>query len=232
MEEEKTKSAVQAGAPGYFISDMMPEVDDQFQKLKDSIVLKREKDPGLVAIMVTGESHEDGATIVTVNLARALALDGKSKILVVDGDLRRPILHKIFSLEEGDGFSEVLMDKAPPDSAIRKTSIPKISVLPCQTRSHPSQLSMEKLDEILVQFKKNYDYIIFNSSPINKYSDSIVLGAHLDAAVIVMRAEHTKWDGLERAKNQLEQKGINILGVVMNRRKYFIPRFLYKRFIV
>lgn len=216
----------------YFLAQELPEIHDQFQKLKDSVAMKRDKDPGLMSIMVSSENHGNGATMVAVNLALALARSDLSRVLLVDADLRHPTLHEAFDLENTEGFSDILQEKISPEQGVRSTETPRLSVVPVGSNSiHPSQLDMSKLEGTLIAFKNDFDYIIFNSSPINKYSDSIVLAAHLDAAILVIQAESTKWDDLERAKSQLEQRGVQILGVVMNRRKYFIPNFIYRRFL-
>jgi|GEM_PF-2104035 len=231
-QEKKTTNSGSKNLNGVFRADQITELDVEFQKLKDAVVLKHEKDRASKAVIVTAEAHGDGATTVAVNLALTLARDTKSKVLLVDGDMRRPSLQSIFSLGDGYGFSEVVQGEADPDRVVQTTGFDNVFVLPRgATTTQLTQLNLEKLDEVLIKLKKSYNYIIFNSSPVNKYSDSVMLASHLDAAVIVMRAEATRWDDLQRAKNQMIQKGVNILGVVMNRRKYFIPSFIYKRFI-
>lgn len=231
-QEKKTTTTGSRNLTGIFRADQITEIDVEFQKLKDAVVLKHEKDRASKAVIVTAEAHGDGATTVAVNLALTLARDTKSKVLLVDGDMRRPSLQSIFNLGDGYGFSEVVLGEADPDRVVQSTGFDNVFVLPRgATTTQLTQLNLEKLDEVLIKLKKSYNYIIFNSSPANRYSDSVMLASHLDAAIIVIRAEGTRWDDLERAKNQMIQKGVNILGVVMNRRKYFIPSFIYKRFI-
>ena len=231
-QEKKSPAAGGKNLNGLFRADQITEIDVEFQKLKDAVVLNHKKQPVSKAIIVTAEAHGDGATTVAVNLALTLARDTKSKVLLIDGDMRRPSLQSIFRLGDGYGFYEVVLGEADPDRVVQSTGFDNVFVLPRgSTTTQLTQLNMEKLDEVLGKLKKSYDIINFNSSPENRYTDSVVLASHMDAAIIVMRAEGTRWDDLERAKNQLVQKGVNILGVVMNRRKYFIPSFIYKRFI-
>lgn len=230
--EKKTTTTGSKNLTGVFRAEQITEIDVEFQKLKDAVVLSHKKEEASKAVIVTAEAHGDGATTVAVNLALTLARDTKSKVLLIDGDMRRPALQSIFSLGDGYGFSEVVLGEADPDRVVQTTGFDNVWVLPRgTTTTHLTQFNLEKLDEVLIKLKKSYNYIIFNSSPVNRYSDAVVLASHLDAAIIVMRAEGTRWDDLQRAKNQLIQKGVNILGVVMNRRKYFIPSFIYKRFI-
>ena len=216
------------------ISNHRSLVEDQIQVLRDTVVLNRGKNSGLSSILVTAESHGDGSSMIAINLALALAKDGRHKVVLVDADRRKPVVHRAFDLGDIEGLSEVLRGEAKLEDVIRTTvEPPKISVLAYGLNTEqPLQYSQDKMGETLDFLKQSFDFALFNSSPITKYSETASLAARLDAAILVMRAETTKWEGLERAKNRLERVGVNILGVVMNRRRYYIPRFLYKRFFV
>jgi capsular exopolysaccharide synthesis family protein len=216
------------------ISNRQALIEDQFQNLRETVIQKREKDPGLASILVTGESHGDGASMVAINLAFSLVKEGKKKVVLVDADRRNPILNAAFDLGDVEGLTEVLNGKAALENVIHTTlEPPKVSIVPYGLDTEkPPRLGKEKMAETLARLKDSFDFAIFNSSPVNKYSDTAALATHLDTAILVMRAEATKWDGLERAKILLEKAGIPILGVVMNRRRYYIPRFLFKRLFV
>ena len=218
-------------AISHLISNQQALIEDQFQNLRETVIQKREKDSRLASILVTAESHGDGASMVAINLALSLVKVGKKNVVLIDGDRRNPILNAAFDLGDVEGLAEVLKGKAALESVIHTTlEPPKVSIVPYGLDTEqPPLLGKEKMAETLARLKDSYDFAIFNSSPINKYSDTAALAAHLDAAILVMRAEATKWDGLGRAKIRLEKAGIPILGVVMNRRRYYIPRFLFKR---
>jgi capsular exopolysaccharide synthesis family protein len=218
----------------HLISNQQSLVEDQFQNLRDVVIRNRERDASLASILVTAESHGDGASMVSINLAMALAKEGETRVVLVDGDRRRPILNTAFDLGEVEGLAEVLKGDVDLDSALRITlEPPKIALLPYGLDTEqPARFGQEKMAEVMDVLRERFDLVIFNSSPINKYSETVALAAHSDTAVLVMQAEVTKWDGMERCKAVLEKAGVPILGVVMNRRRYYIPHFLFKRLFV
>jgi len=240
MKKKKTKKnpKVLEKAASTLIAEELPHVHDQFQQLRNSVddaleKLARKTNKRLPAIVVTGEAHGDGTSLVAINLAMSLSRNGKNKVLLVDADWRHPVVHTLFQLGEVPGFTDLLAGKSTPEEVILRHESSSIDLIPCGLLCNDqTELHLERLDALLAALKSDYGFIIFNSSPINKYSDTTALAPYLDAAILVIRAEITSWDGLERAKQLLELREVPILGVVMNRRKYFIPRILYRRFFI
>jgi Mrp family chromosome partitioning ATPase len=78
------------------------------------------------------------------------------------------------------------------------------------------------------QIEEQYDWILFDSPPINSCNDSSALASKMDGVVMVVQAENTRWEVAQRAKEQIENDKVKILGVVLNRRKLYIPEWAYK----
>jgi hypothetical protein len=96
---------------------------------------------------------------------------------------------------------------------------------------HPSQVfDHAQFRNFIKYVRERFDFVIFDSSPIGKYYDSIVLASHLDGVILVVQAEKTPCYEVKRAKQMLEDRNISILGTVLNRRRYHIPAFIFERF--
>lgn len=171
-------------------------------------------------VMVTSSLPSEGKTFISSNLAYTLAENG-NKVLLVDCDLRRGRLHRLFGVSNEQGLSN-LISKFDKDidlsEYIRKTDMPKMRVL---TRGavppNPSELlSSPKFKAIIDVFKDHFDYVILDSAPVNGLPDALILSKVSDKVVIVAKYESTTIDALEDTKKALENVDANIAGVVIN----------------
>ncbi len=171
-------------------------------------------------VMVTSSLPSEGKTFISSNLAVTLAENG-NKVLLVDCDLRRGRLHRLFGVSNEQGLSN-LISKYDKDidlaEYIRKTDMSKLIVL---TRGavppNPSELlSSPKFKAIIEAFKKHFDYIVLDSAPVNGLPDALILSKVSDKVVIVAKYESTTIDALEDTKKALENVDANIAGVVIN----------------
>lgn len=171
------------------------------------------------ALMVVSSSVEDGKTLVTLNLAATLAARGK-RVLIVDGDLRRGRLHKLFQLSRTGGLYELVTQKITLDEATRRTWIPNVDVItsgevpeklsPLRVFEHP------ELPGIVTALKARYDLVLFDTAPIPLVSDAILLGPLTDGALGVARARKTSCALTRKLGEQLRSARINLLGWVLN----------------
>ena len=204
---------------------------DQFEKLKSSLVLQNPNKKASSLLLMSYYSRE-GTTTAAINLAESMAQDQNRNVLLVDGNTRNPCLHEAFDLENTTGFCDFPKDDFDFDQAVFRTSRRNLSVIPSgNVEYHPSQVFEHKKFEAFVgRAKQDFDSIIFDSCPIGKCYDSIVLASHLDGVLLVIEAEKTPWNDISRTKQVLEEKNIPILGAILNRRKYRVPRFIFDRF--
>jgi len=177
-------------------------------------MLPREKQG---AVVVTSCGAGDGKTFCAVNLAVALAAAGK-RVLVVDGDLRRPSLHKVFRLGRTQGLSDVLSEQAARDEVILPSDVPGLDVLPSgPIPPNPSELlGAPALDPALEAWRVAYDHLIFDAPPVLGLSDAVVLARRIGYAILVVRAGQTTDRALRHASELLQGSGIEVLGVVLN----------------
>ncbi len=87
-------------------------------------------------------------------------------------------------------------------------------------------LESSRLSEVLAQLHERFQFVVFDSAPVNTYTDATILAPRLDAAVVVIEADRTRIEEVQRAKRQLERAGGKLLGVLLNRRKSYVPAFL------
>lgn len=172
-------------------------------------------------IMITSSLPSEGKSFISSNLATAISQNG-SRVLVVDCDLRRGRLHKIFEVSNAQGLSNLIL-KYTKDidfkEYIRETGISKLYVLPRGVMPpNPSELlSSTRFSNIIESLKQYFDYIILDSAPVNGLPDALILSNSADRVVIVSRYGETSIDALSDTKKALENVSANIAGVVINR---------------
>ncbi|MGE5611103.1 MAG: polysaccharide biosynthesis tyrosine autokinase [Bacillota bacterium] len=171
-------------------------------------------------ICVTSPSAGDGKTSLAVNLAIALAKTGR-RVLLVDGDLRKPDIHRIFNVPEVPGLAELLLRSAEPATAIRKTDIEHLDILPaglpmarpCELLSRPETPALiETLDGM-------YDQIIIDSAPLLPVSDTQVLLAMVDGVICAFGAD-VDTSTIEATEGILRRAEARLIGSIMNQVGY------------
>lgn len=169
-------------------------------------------------LLITSSLQGEGKSTTVANLARAFAYAG-TKTLIIDLDLRRPVQHKIHSIGETIGISEVIVGKASCEEAIHTTDMEKLHLLPCGYRPpNPAEmLSTSKLTEIITSLREQYDMIIIDTPPINLLADAAILTKSADASILIVSAGHTEMDDMRMALDILQRSGTRLLGTVLNK---------------
>ncbi|MBY0164647.1 CpsD/CapB family tyrosine-protein kinase [Cytobacillus firmus] len=175
------------------------------------------KDHELNTLMVTSSQAGEGKTTTISNLAVIYAQEGK-KVLLIDANMRKPSLHRIFSQLNHQGLSTLLTRQTSNGDAIQETSISHLHLLPSgPVPSNPSELIDSKaMWELLETLEKQYDVILIDTPSILDVSDSVILSAMCDGVIMVAAAGKAKKDHLRKAKDQLSHVNARILGVVLN----------------
>ena len=176
-------------------------------------------DKPLQVIQVTSAGPSAGKTTVAANLAVVMAQSGQ-RVAVVDADLRRPRLHKLFDLPQVPGISSVIIgtEKASAASHAMSLNNGRLRVFSSgPVPPGPSELlGSKRASSTFASLRNTLDVIIVDSPPVLPVSDALVLSRLVDATVLVANARLTKRDELERALEQLEQAGANVVGTVLN----------------
>lgn len=194
-------------------------------------LLTRHTNGSVKTILFTATAHGDGCSTTAINLARSLAKDGQFKVLLVDANLRTPGLHKVFDINQALSLSDLLEGNNRAARQIKRVGPANLYVLPCNgNRSLPtSLLESKRFGQILKIMGEKFDYVIVDGPPVLSFPESRVLGAKADGVVLVIASGKTRRQVALRAKKQLEEAGGKVLGVVLNKRKFFIPEWVYSR---
>ncbi|MFH1351241.1 MAG: polysaccharide biosynthesis tyrosine autokinase [Pseudomonadota bacterium] len=184
-------------------------------------------------ILVSSAGPREGKTISTINLAVTMAQSG-SKVIILDCDMRRPKVHKIFDIPRDQGMTNLLVGNMEIKSAIFNTPIPNLDVIPCgPIPPNPSEiLGSSRMTKLLEILKKNYTRILIDTPPITAVTDAVVLSKSVDGVVIVIRTNETAREIIQNGLSQLKSVGSNVLGailngVVMGRDSYYYYQYYY-----
>lgn len=198
---------------------------DEYYRLKLNI-LRSSQNGKIKSLLFLSPTEGEGATTVLVQFAMALAGQGE-KVLLIDANFRSPSLHQQFHLDVESGLTELLLGKAKLSEVTKKTTVKNLWVIP--SGSAPSSpLTLNALDPHLQKMKEEADWVLFDGPPVNHFDEGLALSGKVDGVVMVLQAEKTRWEVAQAAKQRLEDSGGKVLGVVLNKRKFYIPKWLYR----
>lgn len=168
-------------------------------------------------LMVTSSGPSEGKSTTSSNLAITFAQNG-NKVILLDADLRRPFLHRVFQVSNLVGLTNVMVGESTLESAIQPTEVPGLSVLTSgPIPPNPAEmLGSARMKEVLDQLSDLADVIIIDSPPIIAVTDASVLAPQVDGVILVAGAGLVNRDMAQRAKAQLEAVRARVLGVVLN----------------
>ncbi len=171
----------------------------------------------LRAIAVTSPGPSEGKSTVAVNLASVLAQAG-SRVLLLDADMRHPMLHTVFKHAKKPGLSDLVVMSGDPAQAIFPTGLDRLSCLPCGTiPPSPADLfTLNATRALLDRLEGEYDYLVIDTPPVLVAADTPIIGALADTCVLVVRAGRTAFDALEDARTAMLNGGAHLSGFVVN----------------
>jgi capsular exopolysaccharide synthesis family protein len=192
-------------------------LSEAYRNIRTSILLSFSEKPPK-KIIITSPNPSEGKTTTVINTAIALSQTGV-QVLVIDGDMRNPRVHKIFNEGNGMGLSSFLSGNAAIDSVIRKTEVPNLYYISSgPIPPNPSELIGSSLFKgMMDSLVKKFDHIIFDSPPVLGFADSVILSTSVDGVILVALGGKTTKETLQRAKEVLYQVNAKVLGVVINR---------------
>jgi succinoglycan biosynthesis transport protein ExoP len=193
-------------------------VAEAYRALRTNIQFSTVDEP-VRTLMLTSANPQDGKTITAANLAVTLAQSGQ-RVILVDADLRRPSQHKVFGSSLATGLTTILLDaNVPLANVLQTTEVENLRVVAGgPVPPNPSEiLGSKRMGYLIEALQQETDVVIFDSPPLLAVTDAAVLGARLDAVLIVVSASHTRRIHLQRAKEALDAVGAHVIGVALNR---------------
>lgn len=199
-----------------------PIIAEVYHQLRASLLLSRDG-LGLKSLLVTSSLPGEGKTTTAINTAISLAESG-SNVLLVDGDLRRPDLHRILEVDNTDGLSNALsngMDSSEVLSLIKKTAVEGLSLLPSgQQLKYSARLwDHKKLSQIIATLESKFTHVVIDSPPIVPFVDSVILGAEVDGVLMVVQGGKSPQEIVLRSMRLLDDVDAVIVGVLLNNTK-------------
>ena len=193
---------------------VLPVAKEHYRKLA-TMAHHAQKERGIKRLVISSAVANEGKTLTTTNLALTLSQSFKRRVLLIDGDLRRPALHDIFEIRLSPGFADVLAggpQPPPVPSAVTST----LAVLPAGTTAEPiAALSSPNLHALLERAGARFDWVLIDTPPVGLVPDATLVAAQADAVLLVVLAGVTP---AELVQDAVEALGRNrVLGVVLNR---------------
>lgn len=209
------KLATPEAATLFTVSEPMSIIAEQFRTIRTNILYSTIESK-TQSIVVTSSGPSEGKSTTSANLAIAFAQSGV-KTLLVDADLRRPTVHRSFSVDNSRGLSSLLsIRKMSLTEVINTTNVRNLDLITSGPISpNPSELlSSSRMIKIIHILKKEYDFIVFDVPPVGTVTDAQLIASQVDGSVLAVREEQTEKVGLERAIKLLQQVDSKILGAV------------------
>lgn len=171
----------------------------------------------LKTLLVTSAVEDEGKTTLAANLAVAFAQQGH-RVLLVDGDMRRAALHRVFGAPRSPGLSDVLAGAAEEADAVRPTRVANLWLMPAGPSSgNPAEtLGGPQLPALLDRLGEQYDLVVLDSPPVLAVADAAIIAAIADGVLMVVRAGRAQREAITTARDQLADVGAQVIGAVLN----------------
>jgi len=206
-------------------SFMSPAGSEAFRLLRSSLKWTQ-RDGSAKTLAVSSALPEEGKTTTSANLAVVYALEGK-RVLLIDCDLRRPRLHKVFRVPQSPGVAQILRTGMDPATAVRDTSFEGLSFLPSgrDTDAIADFIGSDRMRALLTGLSEHFDVIIIDTPPVLGVADAVALGPLVDGVLMVVSAGTTDRHAVEQALTQLASVGARVVGAVLNDSRGEVHRY-------
>jgi capsular exopolysaccharide synthesis family protein len=193
---------------------MMASSREQYRRLAAALHHAQEAS-GLNVVMVASAVAGEGKSLTASNLALTFSESYQRSVFLIDADLRRPSLHKLFKLDAPSGLSDALLSIDEPELSVFQVS-DRLTILPAgQPNPDPmAGLTSVRMRRLLEEAREAFDWVFIDTPPVGLLSDANLLASMADAAVLVIRADRTPYDLVQRAVEAIGRE--RILGTVLN----------------
>ena len=202
----------------FIIDDPNSASTENFRALR-SIVFRKLPGTKSKIILITSAQPQDGKSFISYNLALSIAMVGK-KTLIIDGDLKRPTLHKKFQYENKSGLSDYLLDNVSLNEIISNTAIPNLSFIPGgpQMPNTTELIEAGGLDVLINSVREQFEYIIIDTSPIGFMADAFLMTHYADYILITVRNNSTMKESFTNVLANLNSNSITNYDIIFNDR--------------
>ena len=208
-----------AGTPILQLEDNRYPLVEAFRNLRSALLYKDFLKGGNnfrpKSIVISSASPHDGKSLTAANFGITLAQAG-ARVLLIDADLRRGVLHKHFSISISPGLAEVLAEQCVWSEAVVQTTMRNLHIMPCGTQPRNAVHLFAMAGKVLAEMAGHYDYYVFDTSPVMVADDVLSLAPHTDGLIMVIRAGFTPIRITQVALELLRLRQVNVIGLLFN----------------
>jgi capsular exopolysaccharide synthesis family protein len=213
-------------------SDPKSTISEAYRTIRTGVIFSS-TDHQQRSLLVTSAEPKEGKTVISCNLAITMAQAG-NRVLLIDADMRKPRIHKVFGLDNSVGLSSLLVGQGKLKHAVQKSPIPNLMLLTSgPIPPNPSELlGSEQMKKLLASMKEGFDRIVIDSPPTVAVTDSTILGNMVDQVLLVVSSGQTSREVVARCKQIFNDVQAQLLGVVLNNfnvrhRDYYYSKYYY-----
>ncbi len=220
-----------AALPLLEMNDSRHAYAESFRGLRSALIFMVTESKPPKVVLITSAVPNEGKSTVAANLARALALGG-ARVVLVDGDLRKGTLHDLMGLPRHPGLAEALRAPDELEKVIQSNCWPNLSFI--SRGSSSSQcgdlLMGTRFEQILVQLRQRFDYVLIDSSPVFAADDASALAPRVDGTLFVVRSRFSRAGPAREALELLYQRNARVLGVIFNQADTSARSYYYHKY--
>ena len=192
-------------------------ISESYRGIRTSIEFSN-LDKEMKIINVTSSMQSEGKSTVIANLAVSFA-NLEKKVLLLEGDLRNPSVHRMFNISNINGLTDILLKDKAFAECVHCTEVKNLHILTCgAVPPNPSEiLSSKKMKDFINELREYYDYIFIDTPPIGVVTDAGIISTYSDGCVFVVGSKQCDIEMAKIAKKRLEDVGANIIGAVLNK---------------
>jgi Mrp family chromosome partitioning ATPase len=207
-----------------------PEPREEINKLVHRIFALPDA-PGPRVVVFTSVGNVDSSAGLCAGAAKALAARTNGTVCVVEANFHSPSLHGYFDLQDLEGLGDGISRSGSIRMLASRVAASNLWVLPCESAEvNPATLvNAGRLPLRMKELREGFDYVLVNSSAADRYSDATVLGQLADGVILVVEANSTLREVIQKIKQDFDTAGVRLLGAVLNNRTFPIPQVIYDR---
>jgi capsular exopolysaccharide synthesis family protein len=186
---------------------------------------------GRKVVTFTGVQEGTGCSSICAGAAEALAAQTDGTVCLVDANLHRPGLHLYFNFQNLKGLSDAVFSQSPLQDFVCRLPGGKLMLLPAGSKVTRlnGALNSEQLRTRFAQLREQFDFVLIDAPAMNGSADAVLISKLADGAILVLESDATRREVARTAKENFESAGVRLLGAVLNKRTFPIPRFIYER---
>ncbi|MHC4471860.1 MAG: CpsD/CapB family tyrosine-protein kinase [Planctomycetota bacterium] len=196
--------------------DRMSPISEQYRLLRTNLKGLDPDSPPKV-IVVTSAVPKEGKTVTALNLALTLADDKEARVAVVDADLRKPTVHRLFAVDAQRGLADFLAGNVMLELVLQRSRLQNLHILPAgRLPANPTELlAGKKMDDLVTRLSRDFDWVVIDTPSVVSMTDAAVVGAKADGTVLAVKMGDTPRQTVRLAISLLEKARVKVLGAVL-----------------